>query len=142
MATPVTDFDVPERLPNVPLDPWLLSLAAYRGREVLIEIVQTPISDKSWVDWRGLSFAEYPTPTPWIPLDIKQVRSTGETIFSQQADDSVLASGKAADVDTYTVVAETELLGISAIRLEAISDHAASPNSRVPDASLPSVRSC
>ncbi len=119
---PVTDFDVPERVPNVVLDPLLLRLAAYRGREVLIEVIQTPTTDKSWVDWRGLGFAEYPTSTPWIPLEIKRAKSTGETIFSPLPDDSLLAAGKPADVDSYTVVAETELLGISAIRLEVLAD--------------------
>ena len=119
---PVTDFDVAERMPNVLFEPRLLPLAAYRGREVLVEVVQIPSADKSWVDWRAMGFVEYPTPTPWIPLEIKQARSTGETIFNPLADDSVLAAGKPADVDTFTVVAETELLGISAFRLEAISD--------------------
>jgi hypothetical protein len=119
---PVTDFDVPERMPNVPFEPRLFPMAAYRGREVLVEVVQTPTSDKSWVDWRGLGFAEYPTPTPWVPLSIKHARSTGETIFNPMADDSVLAAGKPADIDTFTVVAETDLLGISAFRLEALAD--------------------
>ena len=109
-------------MPNLVIDPFLLRLAPYQGREVQIEIVQTPTTDKSWVDWRGLGFSEYPTSTPWVPVQIRQARSTGETIFSPLADGSILAAGKPSDVDTYSLIAETELLGVTALRLEAVAD--------------------
>ncbi len=119
---PVTDFDVPERQPNVVVDPLLVPLAGYQGRDVQLDIVQTPTSDKSFVDWRGLGFREYPTQTPWVPLSIRRATSAGETIFNPLADDSILAAGRPADVDTYTLTAESELLNITALRLEAIAD--------------------
>ncbi len=121
-GNPVTDFDLPERRAQVLLEPRLMSLAAYQGREVFIQIVQTPATDKSWVDWRSLEFVEYSTPTPWIPLDVTQARSAGETILSTLADGSLFPAGRQADLDTYSVLAETELLGITAFRLEAIAD--------------------
>jgi hypothetical protein len=118
----VTEFDVPERRGVVPVDPLLFPLTAYHGREVLIELVQTPTSDKSWVDWRGLGLAEYTTATPWVPLATTVAKSAGETTLGVEPDGSLLASGKPADLDVYTVVAETELLGISALRLDVLTD--------------------
>ena len=70
----------------------------------------------------GWNWSAYPTPTPWIPLVSREATASGETTLRRLADDSLLAAGKPADAETYTVVADTELLGISALRLEVLSD--------------------
>ena len=78
---PVTEFDVPQRA-NQFCDPLLLSLARWQGREIKLEIVQTSAGDQSWTDWRNLGFVEYPTPTPWVPLENERVTAVGATKFS------------------------------------------------------------
>jgi WD40 repeat protein len=57
----------------------------------------------------------------WTPLEIGIAKSAAGATLSQEADLSVFASGKLAK-DTYTLVAATELVGITAIRLEALTD--------------------
>ncbi len=58
--------------------------------------------------WQILEFVEAKTQSgaPLVPLD----------------DGSLLAGGKAADSDTYTLVARTSQMGISGLRLEALAD--------------------
>ena len=50
------------------------------------------------------------------------MRSTGGATLSQQKDGSILAGGKNPKSDTYTIKANTDLIGITAIRLEALTD--------------------
>jgi hypothetical protein len=89
---------------------------------VRVEVLESAQSDKSWVDWRALDFVSFTTATPWIPLESKEAKSAGETTLRRLADDSLVAAGKAIDAETYTIVADTDLLGISAVRLEALAD--------------------
>lgn len=62
----------------------------------------------------------------WHVLRPAAIRSEGGAALACQADGSVLASGTNPACDVYTLTAETEWSGITAIRLEAL-----------PDASLP-----
>jgi hypothetical protein len=58
--------------------------------------------------------------TPWLPLEPREGSSLRGTRFVILNDHSVLAEGKTPENDTYTVVADTELEGISAVRLEVL----------------------
>ncbi|HLQ43554.1 MAG TPA: DUF1553 domain-containing protein, partial [Planctomycetaceae bacterium] len=57
----------------------------------------------------------------WLILDLAEMKSAGGATFTKQDDGSVLASGTNPDFDTYTFVANTDLTGITAIRLEALA---------------------
>jgi hypothetical protein len=62
----------------------------------------------------------------WTTLDPLSVKSSCGATLTKQPDSSILASGKNATPDLYTVTASTTLDGITGIRLEVL-----------PDASLP-----
>jgi mono/diheme cytochrome c family protein len=57
----------------------------------------------------------------WVILDPVSAKSSGEATLIKQSDGSILATGKNPQFDTYTIVAEAELTGFTAIRLEALS---------------------
>ncbi|HJN10552.1 MAG TPA: DUF1549 domain-containing protein [Pirellulaceae bacterium] len=59
--------------------------------------------------------------TIWTPLDPAKVSSTSATMLTKQEDLSVVATSSNG-LGTYTVVANTELTGIAAVRLEALAD--------------------
>ena len=58
----------------------------------------------------------------WLILDQMDAKSAGGATFTKQADGSFLATDKKPDNDTYTFVAQTDLTGITSLRLEALAD--------------------
>ena len=58
----------------------------------------------------------------WTLLAPLDVQSIGGATLSVQKDGSILAGGKTPSPDTYTVKASTDLTGITAIRVEVLSD--------------------
>src|SRR5262249_42237950 len=58
----------------------------------------------------------------WIALDPAEMKSSGGATLTKQPDGSILVSGKLSPTDTYTVTARTDLMGITAIRLEVLPD--------------------
>ncbi|MDB6121158.1 MAG: Protein of unknown function (DUF1553)/Protein of unknown function (DUF1549)/Planctomycete [Pedosphaera sp.] len=58
----------------------------------------------------------------WTVLDPETFTATNGTKLIKQADQSLLASGQRPDVDTYTIIANTDLKGITAVRLELLTD--------------------
>src|SRR5205085_2053935 len=58
----------------------------------------------------------------WQVLDIVEAKAASGATLTKQKDGSLLAGGKAPDVDTYTVVCKTPLGNITALRLEALPD--------------------
>ncbi|MBN1421761.1 MAG: hypothetical protein JXP34_23510 [Planctomycetes bacterium] len=59
---------------------------------------------------------------PWTVLAPIEASSSAGTTLTRQDDGSILASGENPPNDTYTIAAETDLRGITAIRLEALPD--------------------
>src|SRR5439155_18544733 len=57
-------------------------------------------------------------PSIWVALQPLSVTSSNGSTLMSQADCSLLASGARPERDTYTVVAQTGLKGITAVRLE------------------------
>ena len=57
----------------------------------------------------------------WISLPVEAAKSKGGATLTTQPDGSILATGTNPDFDTYTFTAETRLLSIHALRLEALS---------------------
>jgi hypothetical protein len=60
-------------------------------------------------------------PLVWTPLDPSELKSAAGATLTKQDDKSVVATGP-MEKDVYTFVAPTDLKGITAIRLEAITD--------------------
>jgi hypothetical protein len=58
----------------------------------------------------------------WTLLDPLTLEAANGHILTKQADGSVLASGPDSDQETYTVTTQTSLIGITAIRLDALTD--------------------
>jgi mono/diheme cytochrome c family protein len=56
------------------------------------------------------------------PLDIAEFESSGESNFRILRDQSVLLVDDAPDRDTYTITVHTKLTGITAFKLEALTD--------------------
>ncbi len=62
---------------------------------------------------------EQPT---WIVLEPQSIVSREGATFVRQADGSWLATGQNGKFDRYTIVAQTDLVGVTSIRLEALAD--------------------
>ncbi len=60
-------------------------------------------------------------PTAWTVAEPVEMNSAAGATFAKQPDGSVLVTG-ALTKDTYTVVVETALTGITGVRLEALAD--------------------
>ncbi|MGI8965564.1 MAG: DUF1553 domain-containing protein, partial [Limisphaerales bacterium] len=58
----------------------------------------------------------------WTVLDPKSFKSDCGATLTKQSDFSLLASGPRPETDTYTIVAETDLKGVTAVRLEVFAD--------------------
>jgi WD40 repeat protein/mono/diheme cytochrome c family protein len=59
----------------------------------------------------------------WVALDPKDLKATNGVTLTKGPDGSIVAAGAEAKT-VYTLVAETDLKGISAIRVEALADDA------------------
>jgi hypothetical protein len=120
---PTANADVPERRGEAKMDLQAVSLKLHQGREVEVTIVHKPAGDKSAVQWRSLEAVENLTATRWTNLSPSELKSSSPELALKPLDDqSVLASGKAPEHSTYTFTAQTPLQGITALRLEALSD--------------------
>lgn len=58
----------------------------------------------------------------WQPIELGSLRSDGGAEFARLDDGSVLVRGKTPATDRYTVVATTDLTGITGLRLEVLPD--------------------
>jgi hypothetical protein len=58
----------------------------------------------------------------WTVLDPISFKSENSATLTKQPDLSLLASGKQTETDTYTIVAQTDLKGITAVRVEVLAD--------------------
>ncbi len=58
----------------------------------------------------------------WTPLHIVSARAESGATLKVLEDNSVLASGKLPQQETYTLVADTDAVGITGLRLEAMAD--------------------
>lgn len=70
---------------------------------------------------------ESDSPDLWIPLDPASFVSSGGATLTKQKDGSILAGGDNPSPDMYTITAKTNLTGITAIRLEALT-HSSLPS--------------
>ena len=59
--------------------------------------------------------------TQWTTMEAQSLKSQIGTELSKEADGAIFASGKNGK-DTFTIVTETDLKNLTAIRLEALTD--------------------
>ncbi|MEO6184203.1 MAG: PSD1 and planctomycete cytochrome C domain-containing protein [Verrucomicrobiota bacterium] len=84
--------------------------------------------DKSLLDASvQLEIAEWerevgPVAIAWSTLDPISFTSEGGSTMTRQSDFSLIASGSRPESDTYTIVAQTDLKKITAVRLEVLAD--------------------
>jgi muconolactone delta-isomerase len=60
--------------------------------------------------------------TQWQPLRVTDARSANGATLTRQRDGSLLVRGDQPETDVYTIEATTDLTGITAVRLEALTD--------------------
>jgi hypothetical protein len=72
---------------------------------------------------RFAAWAETAVPTTaWTPLATASAASSGGATLVPQADGSILATGENPSPEVYTVTANTDLVGITGLRLEVLAD--------------------
>jgi len=79
---------------------------------------QTPQLDAALAEWEKHAG----TAVTWTPLEIDSATAAEGTVLTAEQDGAILASGASPERDTYTVLAHTNLKGITAIRLELLPD--------------------
>ncbi len=90
--------------------PFLSALAAF-------EIEQLPARETAWEQQLGKSSLAI-----WTVLEPTALKATGDVKFAKQSDGSYLVSGENKPTETYTLTVKTPLKGITAFRLETLSD--------------------
>jgi hypothetical protein len=65
---------------------------------------------------------QYKNTPLWVVLQPEEMKSAKGAKLQKQPDGSVFASGKNTGPETYTITAKTDLTGITAVRLEVLSD--------------------
>jgi hypothetical protein len=78
----------------------------------------TPQLDQSRARWERETRPALPR---WVPLDAVTFGSAAGATLTKLEDRSILAGGRNPERDTYVVVANVDLRGISGIRLEALT---------------------
>jgi hypothetical protein len=58
----------------------------------------------------------------WTVLNASSFKSSGGATLAKEKDGSIFASGKNPEYETYTLTADTDLSGITAVRLEVMAD--------------------
>ena len=88
------------------------------GRLEAALTTQTPELDAALAQWEQQLAAG----GGWTVVEFAQRTSEKGTVLSPEPDGSVFASGAAPPQDTYTLVGNTPLKGVTAVRLEALPD--------------------
>jgi hypothetical protein len=92
-----------------------LSAEHEKAKQALAEYEKhVPALEAKWE--KGIKLSQ------WTVLTPETLKSAGGTVLTKQPDGSVLASGKNPKPEIYTVTARTDRTGITAIRLEVLSD--------------------
>ncbi|MCE9554510.1 MAG: hypothetical protein K8T91_14210 [Planctomycetes bacterium] len=103
--------------------PLLASLDTCLGRTVKLELRYLPESPQSEIAVRSLTLAGQATRAAWTSLTPTLAASQSSAALSVQPDDSVLAGGENAPVESYSVTVAMPAAGATAVRLDALPDH-------------------
>jgi serine/threonine-protein kinase len=94
---------------------WLRQLPARRRWQLMIGVLAA-------VFFAGiLLYSSKPLPLGWTVLDPQEYRAASGATLTKLPERSLLASGTLGTTDSYTVVARTNRVGITAIRLELLT---------------------
>jgi mono/diheme cytochrome c family protein len=111
---------------NLEPGPYKIAKVAYdKEHEPLVEAVKEYEKEQlpaRLADWEKSTAAAEVRQSPWIVLDVVNLKSNGGATLMRQDDGSILASGTNPDTDWFTFSAKTELKNITAIRIEALID--------------------
>jgi hypothetical protein len=113
--------DVPERKPGVAVLPFAFPLTSFVGRGIDVEVVHQAADDKGFVEWAAVGPAGE-LGTRWKVVEPATLAAESKATFRQLDDGSVLVGGPSADKDVHTLEIDTDLDGITGLRLEAIRD--------------------
>jgi len=113
--------DVPERKPGQMPPPFLLPLGRFVGTTIAVELIHMPTDDKSLVEWHAAEPIEDPG-TRWQPVELVDLKSEGGSTFTRLDDGSVLVGGPSPATDVHTWQLRSRAAGITAVRIEPISD--------------------
>jgi hypothetical protein len=91
--------------------PYLAALKKFEAEQLPVRLAR----------WEKTPAAQ-PDRIPWIILDPASFKSKGGATFTKLADGSLRAGGKNPPLETYTIVSQTDLTGITSVRLEALAD--------------------
>ncbi len=80
---------------------------------------RTPELDRDRIQWEREAKTHL---IPWAALCPTRAFSVSGAGLNRRDDDSILVSGKSADQDAYLLIADTQVVQISGIRLEALAD--------------------
>ena len=100
------------------------ALAAFEKRHAAIRASinkYKPELEKKSAAWEA-RLGEFDPQELWTMLEPASMLSAGGATLDKLDDGSILASGNNPEIDTYTVVVNTQLEGITGIRLEALPD--------------------
>ncbi|MEX2560962.1 MAG: hypothetical protein WD403_13660, partial [Pirellulales bacterium] len=75
---------------------------------------QLPVKQAEWEKSQA--------PVVWQPLDLTTLASAGGATLTRQDDGSILVAGENPPTDKYTLAGQTDLTGITGIRLEVLPD--------------------
>jgi len=114
--------DVPERKAGAAVQPFAFPLATFIGRAVDVEVVHHAGDDKSFVEWAAVG-PTGPLGTRWQVVEPTTLATETKATFRQLDDGSVLVGGPSADKDLHTFEIDTDLEGITGLRLEALHDN-------------------
>ena len=106
--------------------PRFVSVKKYRGKPVKIEVELRPAKEGGAVEWHALDLLEFPDLAPWTPLEVVTARAASPgTVLVKEEAHTIFAPSKLMTVplnDTYTIVADSNLTTITALRLELLPD--------------------
>jgi hypothetical protein len=92
-------------------------LAEYRRRADILAAYEKTLPEKQVAWEKGLKAT-----TAWNPLTAASTKSRRGATFARQEDGSYLVTGKNGNPEDYTLTFETPLSGVTAFRLEVLTD--------------------
>ncbi len=99
----------------------LAQQAAIQQREKsLMDTLLAPALQAEVTEWEKNLAAH--NSVVWTVLEPTTSQSAAGSTFTKQPDHSVLATGKRPEKDTYTLLAHSNLKGVTAVRLEVLAD--------------------
>jgi len=103
---------------------YFFSLRGCGGSSVSCEIVYEPGNENDRIEWLAATPVARPKSNHWTALGRQLAFSSDRATMTAKDDGSFLVEGDLAKYDVYTVVAESRLEQITALRLEALPDAA------------------